>query len=64
MTPEDAVAYVETLSRRHGLGELTPTHRARVISDLRAHPDIIRKFIEQSEARIEQASESCKETAA
>lgn len=56
MRPEDVIAYIETISRRHGFGDLAADHRAQVIRELRAHPDIIPKFIEQSEGRIEQAS--------
>lgn len=56
MTPEDAISYIETISRRHGFGGLAADHRTEVIRELAANPDIIPKFIEQSEGRIEQAS--------
>ena len=58
MTPEHAVEYLETLSRRHGLGGLSEKDRAATIAMLWEHPDIIHRFIRESEARIEQVSQN------
>jgi response regulator RpfG family c-di-GMP phosphodiesterase len=43
MKPEDAVAYTEALSIRHG-------------SELHRHPDVIEKFVSEAELRIEKAA--------
>jgi len=56
MTPEQAVAYTEALSRRHGLGGLSDANREETIRSLRENPDIIRKFVAQAELNIEQAA--------
>jgi len=56
MTPEQAVAYTEALSRRHGLGELSPVQREETIRSLHENPDIIREFVARAELNIEQAA--------
>jgi hypothetical protein len=56
VTPEHAVEYLETLSRRHGLGELTQQERASIIADLHRHPDTIHRFIHEAEERIERTA--------
>jgi hypothetical protein len=61
MTPEHAVEYLETLSRRHGLAGLTKQDRADIVADLRRHPDTIHRFIHEAEERIERTEK--KETA-
>jgi hypothetical protein len=55
MRPEDAVAYVETLCRRHGLG--VPDNGPEVMKALADEPHIIRRFIHEAELSIERAAE-------
>jgi len=63
VTPEHAVAYLETLSRRLGLGDLDQEERDHWIKSLRNNPDLIKRFIHQAELNIEKAAAKKKETA-
>ena len=64
MTPEDAVGYLEHLSRRLGLGELDEKERNDWIMALRDNRDPIESFIQRAELNIERAAAMKKEKAA
>jgi len=64
VTPEDAVGYLEALSRKHGLGSLDEDERNDWIMALRDHRDVIGDFIHNAEERIERAAAMKKEKAA
>jgi len=64
VTPEHAVQYLETLSRRYGLGDLAQDERDHWVKSLSNNPDLIKKFISQAELNIEKAAAMKKEKAA
>jgi len=65
MTPEDAVEYLETLCRRHGIQSYkNDEERAITIDALRDNPDIIPDFIRKGELNIERVAADKEEQAA
>jgi len=56
MTPEQAIEYLDTLGRRHGLDGLTKQQRTFWIAGLHRHPETINDFIRRAELNIEQAA--------
>ena len=65
MSPENAVAYLETLCRRHGIQSYkNDEERAITIDALRDNPDIIPDFIRKGELNIERVAHEKEKRAA
>jgi Tfp pilus assembly ATPase PilU len=65
VSPENAVAYLETLCRRHGIRSYdTEQDRRQTIDALRDNPDIIQDFIRRGELNIERVADTEKEKVA
>jgi len=57
MSPENAVEYLETLCRRHGIRSYdNEQERRQTIDALRDNPDIIPDFIRKGELNIERVA--------